>query len=112
VGWLRTEGSPGEDPEGVRAQRYDQKSHLRRQGKRCTRGAVFTTIEAPQMLTLWLAYNLFRFAGWQLSVLRALVGWELSMLDALAMMLLVRTLRRLKPHQLERLQRRLEDGEI
>jgi hypothetical protein len=77
-----------------------------------TRGLVFTTIEALPMFALWLAHNLFRFVGWQLSVLRALVGWELSMLEALAMMLLVRTLRRLKPHQLDRLQRRLEDGEI
>jgi hypothetical protein len=64
------------------------------------------------MLTLWLAHNLFRFGGWQLSVLRALVGWELSMLEALAMMPLAHTLRRLKPRQLERLQRRLDDHEI
>jgi hypothetical protein len=34
------------------------------------------------------------------------------MLEALAMKLLARTLRRLKSHQLDRLQRRLEDGEM
>jgi hypothetical protein len=63
------------------------------------------------MLILWLAHNLFRFASWQLSVLRAIVRWELSVLETVALMLLARMLRRLDPHQLGRLQRRLDDGE-
>jgi hypothetical protein len=52
------------------------------------------------MLTMWFAEGCLRFVGWQLSVI-----------EALTLMLLLRTLKRLKRHQQEALLRRLENGE-
>jgi hypothetical protein len=76
-----------------------------------TREPITWSLSRMTLRPRWLPW-LFRFVGRQLFVLRALVSCQLDVTEALALMLLVRMLRRLSQQQRDRSARRLEDGEL